>query len=196
MAPKAMSSFTRPGPSSTSTRTASTSHSPAPAFNVSARWRSVESGSSDNTAATPPCAQRVADCTSSALVSTPSRIPGSVAARTAAERPATPLPRTRRSRFRAGSGLAGDGVTRASQVEDVEGAVLVVDMHDDGLEAVELGVLVIGVGDDDDLVARVHEPRRSTVQLHLAGLTEDGGRREAGGGGDVGQRDLLPLGDC
>ena len=36
---------TRPGPSSTSTRTASTSHRPAPAARVSARWRSVESSS-------------------------------------------------------------------------------------------------------------------------------------------------------
>ena len=58
-APSAISSSTRAGPSSTSTRTASTSHSPAPARSVSARCRSVESSSSWNTAATPPCAQRV-----------------------------------------------------------------------------------------------------------------------------------------
>ena len=54
IAPRAISSLTRPGPSSTSTRTASTSHSPAPAASVSARWRSVESGSSPSTAATRP----------------------------------------------------------------------------------------------------------------------------------------------
>ena len=44
-APRAMSSWTRAGPSSTSTRTASASHRPTPAASVSARWRSVESGS-------------------------------------------------------------------------------------------------------------------------------------------------------
>ncbi len=57
----AMSSWTRFGPSSTSTRTASVSHRPAPAASVSARWRSVESSSPPSTAATPPWAQRVAD---------------------------------------------------------------------------------------------------------------------------------------
>ena len=70
-----MSSWTRDGPSSTSTRTASVSHRPAPAARVSARWRSVESSSPPSTAATPPWAHRVADWDSSALVSTPTRSP-------------------------------------------------------------------------------------------------------------------------
>ena len=74
-APMAISSWTRAGPSSTSTRTASASHRPAPAARVSARWRSVESSSPPSTAATPPWAQRVADWDSSALVSTPTRRP-------------------------------------------------------------------------------------------------------------------------
>ena len=75
-APMAMSSWTRAGPSSTRTRTASASHRPAPAARVSARCRSVESSSPPSTAATPPWAQRVADWDSSALVSTPTRRPG------------------------------------------------------------------------------------------------------------------------
>ena len=91
-----------PGPSSTRMRTASSSHRPAPAASVSARCRSVESSSAPSTAATPPWAQRVADCDSAPLVSTPGRgtatdRPGP-ASRTAADRPATPLPRTRTSK--------------------------------------------------------------------------------------------------
>ncbi len=97
IAPSAMSSWTRSGPSSTSTRTASASHSPAPAARVSARWRSVESGSSWSTAATPPCAHRVVACGSSPLVSTPTRMRWVSAARTAADSPATPDPSTSRS---------------------------------------------------------------------------------------------------
>ena len=108
-APMAISSLTRAGPSSTRTRTASVSHRPAPAARVSARCRSVESSSPPSTAATPPWAQRVADWDSSALVSTPVRSPvgrdprapagaRGAARRTAAESPATPLPRTRTSR--------------------------------------------------------------------------------------------------
>ena len=50
------------------------------------------------TAATPPCAQRVVACWSSALVSTPTRMPWISAARTAADSPATPEPSTSRSR--------------------------------------------------------------------------------------------------
>ena len=96
-APMAMSSLTRAGPSSTSTRTASTSHRSAPAPSVSARCRSVESGSPPSTAATPPWAQRVVAWCSSALVSTPTRRPWASAARTAADSPATPDPRTSRS---------------------------------------------------------------------------------------------------
>ena len=68
-----------PGPSSTSTRTASTSHRPAPAANVSARCRSVESSSPPTAAAIPPWAQRVVDWARSALVSTPTRSPVGVA---------------------------------------------------------------------------------------------------------------------
>ena len=111
-APMAISSWTRAGPSSTSTRTASVSHSPAPAASVSARWRSVESSSPPSTAATPPWAQRVADWDSSRLGQDPDPEAGSAPASrtrrtepgdrrrpaTAADRPATPLPRTRTSR--------------------------------------------------------------------------------------------------
>ena len=72
---------------------------------MSARWRATESGGPAiaasvllRTAATPPWAHWVADSDSVALVSTPIRNEGSVAAaRTAADRPATPLPTTRRS---------------------------------------------------------------------------------------------------
>ncbi len=106
-APMAISSLTRAGPSSTSTRTASVSHSPAPAARVSARWRSVLSSSPPRTAATPPWAHRVADWDSSPLVRTPTRSPApdppapvddsGAARRTAADRPATPLPSTRTS---------------------------------------------------------------------------------------------------
>ncbi len=97
-APRAMSSCTRSEPSSTSTRTAASSQRPAPARRVSARWRSVESSSPGSTAAIPPWAQRVVDCSSSPLVMTPTRVPPRSASRTAAERPATPLPTTRTSR--------------------------------------------------------------------------------------------------
>ena len=100
--PRAISSWTRPGPSSTRTRTASSSQRPAPAASVSARCRSVESSSAPSTAATPPCAQRVADWDSAPLVSTPREREGEgppgPASRTAADRPATPLPRTRTSK--------------------------------------------------------------------------------------------------
>ena len=72
-----------------------------------------------STAATPPWAHRVADWESSALDSTPMRSPsrrGLAAARTAADRPATPLPRMRRSRsgmvctVRSAGGQLGDGL--------------------------------------------------------------------------------------
>ena len=109
MAPRAMSSLTRPGPSSTSTRTASESQRPAPAASVSARCRSVESGSAASTAATPPCAQRVVAWCSSPLVSTPTRRPCMSAARTAADSPATPLPSTSRS---SGAGSPGSHADR------------------------------------------------------------------------------------
>ncbi len=56
----------------------STSHSPAPAARVSARWRSVESSSPPTTAATPPWAQRVADWARSPLVRTPTLRPAGV----------------------------------------------------------------------------------------------------------------------
>src|SRR5205807_1922144 len=74
---------------------------------VSARCRSVESGSPPRTAATPPWAHRVVAWASADLVSTPTRSGGSVsaAARTAADSPATPLPSTSRSR----SGTGGSG---------------------------------------------------------------------------------------
>ena len=102
-APSAISSCTRAGPSSTRTRTASSSHRPAPARSVSARCRSVESSSPPSTAATPPWAQRVADCDNAPLVRTPRDTDGRPVAsgpakRTAAESPATPLPRTRTSK--------------------------------------------------------------------------------------------------
>ena len=120
-APRAISSLTRPGPSSTRTRTASVSHNPAPAANVSARCRSVESSSPPSTAATPPWAQRVADCQSSALVSTPTRSPPAPepASRTADDSPATPLPSTSTSRGWASLGIrvtsgASDDATPAS----------------------------------------------------------------------------------
>ena len=74
--------------------------SPAPARRVSARCRSVESSSPGSTAAMPPWAQRVVDCSSSPLVSTPTLVLPTWARRTAAERPATPLPTTRTSRRR------------------------------------------------------------------------------------------------
>src|SRR5262249_52837984 len=96
--------------------TASTSHSPAPAASVSARCRSVESGSPPRTAATPPWAQRVAAWDSSALVSTPTRSAMSSAARTAADSPATPLPSTSRS-----SSWASSLVMERSRYEFVEG---------------------------------------------------------------------------
>ena len=46
----------------------------------------------------PPWAQRVVDWSSSPLVMTPTRVPPRCARRTAADRPATPLPTTRTSR--------------------------------------------------------------------------------------------------
>ena len=131
-APMAISSLTRAGPSSTSTRTASVSHRPAPAARVSARWRSVESSSPPSTAATPPWAHRVADWDSSALVSTPTRNPlgavpvpvgaGGAASRTAADRPATPLPRTSTSRATgatSGSARAADATSGSATARSV-----------------------------------------------------------------------------
>ncbi len=112
MAPRAISSLTRAGPSSTRTRTASSSHSPAPAARVSARCRSVESGSPPSTAATPPWAQRVVAWASSPLVRTPTRRPWTSAARTAADRPATPDPRTSRSSTGASPAAGGASVGR------------------------------------------------------------------------------------
>ena len=96
-APRAMSSLTRPGPSSTRTRTASTSHRPGAGGE---RVGQVEvggvgvAGEHGGHAALGPAGGGLR---SSALVSTPTRSASSSAARTAADRPATPLPRTRRS---------------------------------------------------------------------------------------------------
>ena len=121
--PRAIRFWTRAGPSSTSTRTASTSHRPAPAARVSARCRSVESGSPPSTAATPPWAQRVAAWSRSPLVSTPTRRPGPLPVRppagrrtaAAADRPATPLPSTSRSSTSAsGSASVGPQAGRLS----------------------------------------------------------------------------------
>ena len=64
-----------------------------------------------STAATPPWAQRVVAWCSSPLVSTPTRMPCVSAARTAADSPATPLPRT--SRSRSSSAIAVDRSDRA-----------------------------------------------------------------------------------
>jgi hypothetical protein len=145
--PRAISSWTRPGPSSTSIRTASSSHSPAPAASVSARCRSVESSSPPSTAATPPWAQRVADWDSTPLVrhaDPQGRPPPGPASRTAADRPATPLPRTRTSK---GPGRAGRWSRRFGQGELgveagrhlVDHPVAPVDVHDAGHVGLELG---------------------------------------------------------
>ena len=54
----------------------------------------AQTPSPDNAAATPPCAQRVVARSSSAFDTTPTVRPSWLAARTAADRPATPLPMT------------------------------------------------------------------------------------------------------
>src|SRR5437667_444952 len=116
-APRAMSSFTRVGPSSTSTRTASTSHSSTPAASVSARCRSAK-------------------------------------------------------RDLRGFGVDAGGLATA----DRDRPIAVVDVDDDRGVVLELGPVVLAVGDDDDLVARVHEPGSGAVQADLARsrLAQDG----------------------
>ena len=94
-APQSASSATRAGPSSTSTRTASGRHRPSPAAIVSAPCSAGES-SRPTAAAMPPWAYPVLLSSGrSALVST-STDPAA-ASETAARRPATPLPMTRKS---------------------------------------------------------------------------------------------------
>ena len=109
-----------PGPRRPGSRTASSSHRPAPAASVSARCRSVESSSPPSTAATPPWAQRVADWDSAPLVSTPSEPTAAArrgpARRTAAESPATPLPRTRTSKGPGRASGAHAGSVRGAQL--------------------------------------------------------------------------------
>ena len=94
-APSAVSSRTRAGPSVTRTRTASTSHRPAPAASVSDEVQLGRVGLLERGRDT-PCAYRVAESDSSPFVSTTTDNPRR-AAWSAVERPAMPLPRTRTS---------------------------------------------------------------------------------------------------
>src|SRR5205807_8178466 len=65
------------------------------------------------------------------------------------------------------------------------------------LEIHQLGVLVVGVGDDDDLVAGVHEPGSGTVETAVAraGRAGDGVGLEAVAIVDIDHRHLLVLED-
>src|SRR5438132_908949 len=83
-------------------------------------------------------------------------IPRPVAARMAAVSPATPLPRTRTS--------SGGSANRCFD----ELPIPLVDVDDLGLEAFELGVLVVGIGDDDDLVARMYQTGGRAVEADVA----------------------------
>lgn len=97
-APAAINRRTASGPSVTSSRTASSSHRPAPATRVSSRCCSGVSPS-PRAAAMPPWAQRVEPSSSRALVTTTVRRPAA-AQRSAAVRPATPEPTTTTSASR------------------------------------------------------------------------------------------------
>src|SRR5262245_51689749 len=95
-------------------------------------------------------------------------------ARTAAERPAPPLPRTRTSvmgAFRLGRAVSALRRDVAHGLDD--GAVLFVDEHDQRFVSLELRFVVVRVADDDDLVTGVHEPRGRAIDDHVAGTTAD-----------------------
>ena len=150
----------------------------------------MESSSPPSTAATPPCAQRVADWLELAL--------GEHAD-----------PQARLGGGPHGRGQAGHAAAQDEQVEVGHEVVLRsgpcssassarsgrfvdgrfrVDVHDERLRSLELGVLVVGVGDDDDLVAGMHEPGGGAVEADLARAARDGVGLEAGAVVDVERR--------
>ena len=93
-APQSISRRTSAGPSSTSTCTASTLHSPAPAAIVSGSCSEISS-SSARAAAMPPCAYWEEDSCRLSLATTRTR--PRAASSMAARSPATPAPTTRKS---------------------------------------------------------------------------------------------------
>ena len=192
-APSAASSRTRSGPSVTSTRTASTSQRPAPAVSVSARCSSGESGA----------AERGGD----AALRVPGRRvrrarPSSARAR---DRPlargvergrqtgdAAPehedvdhagQPRWRRRMVcasrRGSSRRAAPPRPRRSAGSRSSTCTIC------GAYAGELGLVVVGVRDDDHAVAGLHEPGRGAVEDHVAGSARHRVRLEAGAVVDV-----------
>ena len=135
--PQSISSRTRAGPSVTTSRTAGSSHSPAPATSVSSTCDAIESASL-STAATPPWAQNVLDCSSLPFATTMisgeplanrgaassgrsvARSPPPPAAANAARSPATPAPITSTSVKIWGNSVARKRDQVAAVVEHLE----------------------------------------------------------------------------
>ena len=178
------------------------SHRPAPAAGCRRGASRPSPRRAPSTAATPPWAHWVADSARSPLVSTPTRSAG--------DRP----PGRRRHRGRqAGDPAArrpgGRGVPRPPVVDAGSAAVTL--RQPSGAVAVDgrfarrrgrrgarsrrARLLVVGVGDDDHLVAGVDQAGGRAVEAHLAGPPEDGVGLEAGAVVDVEHGDLLVLED-
>src|SRR5688500_10620040 len=66
-------------------------------------------------------------------------------------------------------------------------------MDDRGLEGVELSVVVVGIADDDDAVAGVHEAGGGSIEADVAGAAGDDVGLEPSAVVDVDDSDLLPL---
>src|SRR5437016_13793034 len=77
----------------------------------------------------------------------------------------------------------------------VDRPVRLVDVHDPRRVRRELGFVVDGVGDDDDAVTRLHEPRRGPVENDVAWTAFHRVGLEAGTVVDVEHGDLLELPD-
>src|SRR4051794_3122376 len=198
-----MSSWTAAGPSFTSTRTASTSHTPAPATRVSFRCCSgVSSGPS--AAAMPPCAHCVEPDESRSLVTTSTDPTPDARTRRAAVRPAMPEPTTTTSAYvvqpgpgalsRAGilvilrtlsAQSAGEPVTPGETAASdglrrirarADDPVLRVDEDDVRTQLTGLGGLALRVADQDHHVARLHEPRGGAVDADHARAPRPGDR--------------------
>src|SRR5581483_855284 len=93
------------------------------------------------------------------------------------------------------SGRVSHGAFLLGQFEVGSRSIAVVDVHHDGRVALQLGLLVVGVGDDDYLVARLHETGGGAVEAHLAGAALDGIGLEPVAVVDVEHGDLLVLPD-
>jgi hypothetical protein len=165
----------------------------------------VESSSPPSTAATPPWAQRVADWESTPLVRTPTRIPGGLgqaddgrqSGHTTAEDEDVELhgPAPDRAGCSAGSARVSSASSGGPTVDVVDHPLARRRARRSARTASSSASLVVGVGDDDDLVARRTSRAAAPLRQTWPGSADDGVGLEAGAVVDVEDGHLLVLQD-